>query len=157
MGVEIERKFLLRNENWRAAVTKSIPFKQGYLTNEEDFTTRIRREGDKSKLTIKYGTSGISRKEFEYDIPLVDAECFFEDRIGDTVIEKTRHYVEFSGKTWEIDEFYGLNQGLIVAEIELDSEAEEFIKPEWVGEEVSDDERYRNSVLLNNPYINWSK
>lgn len=155
MGVEIERKFLLKNENWRAAVKQSIPFKQGYLTNEDDFTTRIRREGDKNKLTIKYGKSGISRKEFEYDIPAADADSFFNDLIGDIAIEKTRHYIEHEGKTWEVDEFHGLNNGLIVAEIELDSEAEDFAKPDWLGEEVSDDDRYRNSVLLNNPYCNW--
>jgi len=156
MGIEIERKFLLKNDNWRNQVTKSIPFKQGYLTNEKDFTTRIRREGDKNKLTIKYAKSGISRKEFEYDIPFEDAECFFNDLIRDIVIEKTRHYVHFEGKTWEIDEFHGVNQGLVVAELELESETEKFIKPGWVGLDVSDDERYCNSVLLNQPYNTWS-
>lgn len=155
MAMEIERKFLIRNEQWRECVKKSVPFKQGYLTNEPDFTTRIRREGEVAKLTIKYGKSGISRKEFEYEIPLEDAEHLFDDRIQNQAISKTRHYIEFAGKLWELDEFHGDNQGLLVAEIELESESEEFEKPDWLGDEVSSDSRYQNSVLLNNPYNSW--
>ena len=155
MGIEIERKFLVTDDSWRGQGIAQ-PFRQGYLARGKGLTVRVRIAGDRALLTIKSGRKGITRDEYEYDIPVTDAEEML-DRLADgAVIAKTRTFIEFRGKTWEVDEFHGLNEGLIVAEIELDDENEAFERPPWLGAEVSDDPRYLNSALSLSPYSTWS-
>ncbi len=155
MGIEIEKKFLLRNDNWRSNVVKSIAFRQGYLAGSEKSSVRIRIEGQKANINIKGATLGVTRREYEYSIPLDDADELLSSLCDGPLIEKIRNYVMVDDKQWEIDEFRGDNEGLIVAEIELQNENEAFNKPDWLGAEVSDDKRYYNSVLVNHPYKNW--
>lgn len=155
MAVEIERKFTLKNDNWRKDVQRSQRYVQGYLAGNDRSSIRVRIAGDKANLNIKSATLGIFRQEYEYDIPLSDAEEMIETLCEKPVIDKVRHFVSFAGKTWEIDEFSGENQGLIVAEVELDSENEQITLPEWVDEDVSHDTRYYNVCLVKNPYKNW--
>lgn len=155
MGIEIERKFLIRSDAWRQGAV-GTPFRQGYLHKSEEKTVRVRLAGDRGFLTIKGSRSMLTRSEFEYEIPTADAEALLELCDG-PLIDKTRYRVDYAGHTWEIDEFYGDNQGLIVAEIELDTEETVFEKPEWIGEEVSDDPRYFNSNLSKHPYSKWEK
>ena len=156
MGVEIEKKFLLANDNWRTQVEKSIKFSQGYLVGSEKASVRVRIEADKSNINVKGATLGIRRQEFEYAIPMEDAKELLETLCDRPIIEKTRHYVYSGEHVWEIDEFSGDNEGLIVAEIELKNEDENFAMQDWLGEEVSGDKRYYNSMLIKNPYKNWS-
>lgn len=155
MAVEIERKFTLKNDNWRKDVQRSQRYVQGYLAGNDRSSIRVRIAGDKANLNIKSATLGIFRQEYEYDIPLSDAEEMIETLCEKPVIDKIRHFVSFAGKTWEIDEFSGENQGLIVAEVELYSENEQITLPEWVDEDVSHDTRYYNVCLVKNPYKNW--
>jgi CYTH domain-containing protein len=130
-------------------------FRQGYLAEGES-TVRVRVQGDKGMLTIKGKTRGLSRLEFEYAIPLQDAEHMLDELCGKPLIEKHRYlYQAANGDTWEVDEFHGENEGLIVAEIELPSEAAAYEKPEWLGEEVSHDSRYFNVNLAKHPYRHW--
>ncbi len=157
MGIEIEKKFLLANDNWRQQVHTSVQFRQGYLVGSDKSSVRIRIEGDKSNLNIKGATLGVRRQEFEYPIPMDDANELLSTLCDEPLIEKTRHYVLSGEHTWEIDEFSGDNQGLIVAEIELGHENEEFESHDWLGDEVSEDKRYYNSMLIKNPYKNWKK
>ena len=154
MSKEIERKYLLKNNDWRKLSTSSFKIKQGYLNSNIERTVRVRRIGDKALLTIKSKNEGITRSEYEYEIPVEDAISLL-DLCEKPIIEKTRSIVVFENKTWEIDEFEGENKGLIIAEIELSSENEEFIVPSWIGKEVSDDERYYNSSLILNPFCRW--
>ncbi len=155
MALEIERKFLVKKEEWkRAVIRKSTLIKQGYLSLDPERTVRIRTNNDKAFITIKGITKGISRLEFEYEIPLADANKMIET-LTDVVIEKMRHYADFDGKIWEIDEFKGANEGLMVAEIELQSENEIFSKPKWVDSEVTTDKKYANSNLILRPYSSW--
>lgn len=153
MASEIERKFLVKTNAWREGAV-GVPYVQGYLSRDPGRTVRIRRAGDKAFLTIKGITRGISRPEFEYPVPLADAEEMMKLCAG-PLIEKTRHLVLFAGKRWEVDEFHGANAGLIVAEIELAAEDEPFETPPWLGREVSDDPRYSNSRLSEHPYSEW--
>lgn len=153
MGIEIERKFLLSSEAWRDQAVGTV-FRQGYLHKSQDQTVRVRLAGDRGFLTIKSSRTLLSRAEFEYEIPALDAEAMLNLCEG-PLIEKTRYLVDFSGKTWEIDEFEGANKGLIVAELELESEEEVFVKPDWLGAEVSHDPRYFNSNLSKHPYSEW--
>ena len=156
MAVEIERKFLVKIiPSNKISVSKKI--KQGYIVKEKHQVVRVRKKGDEHFLTIKGNTIGLSRLEFEYGIPKEDANDMFEYLCGNSTIEKTRHYVEHEGHVWEIDEFHGKNQGLIVAEIELESEDETFQRPDWIGDEVSHDPRYYNMNLTTDPYENWKK
>lgn len=152
MGVEIERKFLVTGNGWQAH--PGIEFRQGYL-NEGVPTVRVRTMGERAALTIKGPTVGISRAEFEYEIPREDALAMLDDMCTGTLIEKVRRRIEFGGRTWEVDEFLGANAGLVVAEVELDSEDAEVDLPDWVGEEVSSDPRYFNSALAARPYTTW--
>ena len=155
MAREIERKFLLRDERWRAAVTRSRSLRQAYLNLEGPVSVRVRLDGVRANLNIKSATRGVTRTEFEYPIPRADAEELLEHlRVG-AVIDKTRHEVDHRGHTWEIDEFAGENAGLIVAEIELDAADADFARPPWLGEEVSDDIRYYNVELALRPYRSW--
>ncbi len=157
MAVEIERKFLLKNDKWRDHVTKSVHFKQGYFTTNKKSSIRIRIAGNKASLNIKSATLGITRNEYDYLIPLKDAEEMLELLCNKPLLEKTRHYLVYEGLEWEIDEFMGDNQGLIVAEIELKDSSQTFPRPEWIGEDVSDDPRYYNVCLTTYPYKDWNK
>jgi adenylate cyclase len=156
MGTEIERKFLVDTAAWMP-VDGGMHFKQGYLNSQNERVVRVRIEGDRGKLTIKGASLGITRAEFEYDIPLEDASLLLGNLCEQPLIEKHRHKETHGGKTWEIDVFHGENEGLIVAEIELTSEDETFERPSWAVKEVSSDPRYFNSNLQKNPYCNWSK
>lgn len=152
MAIEIERKFLLTNDNWREQISQSTRIAQGYLAT--DPTVRVRVKGNAGFLTIKgKSTDGISRAEFEYPIPAADALELL--KLCPNVLDKTRHLVEYAGFVWEIDEFHGENAGLIVAEIELPAVDTAFEKPDWVGTEVTGDVRYYNSMLSRIPYLKW--
>jgi len=129
---------------------------QGYLTSSADgMTVRVRRIGDKGFLTIKGPSTGISRPELEYEIPVDEADHMLGHFCGDRIVSKTRYVVRLDGLPWEIDEFSGRNQGLILAEIELESVDQRFEKPDWLGEEVSSDSRYYNAALAVNPHCEW--
>ena len=153
MGKEIERKFRVKKDTWRKV--KGTRYHQGYLNSAKERNVRVRTMEDKAYLTIKGIAIGASRMEFEYEIPLQDANELLEI-CEKPLIEKTRYKVQEGGFVWEVDEFFRENQGLIVAEVELESEDQEFPKPDWVGEEVTGDPRYFNSNLIKNPYTNWS-
>jgi adenylate cyclase len=155
MGVEIERKFLVDHKKWRSiAKPQGTHYRQGYVLNDSNRTIRIRVTDTQGYITIKGASEGISRKEYEYKIPAGDGIELL-DGFAKSEVEKIRYRVEFEGKLWEVDEFLGDNKGLIMAEIELGNENDEFKKPAWVTREVSDDERYYNSNLSVNPYKNW--
>jgi adenylate cyclase len=153
VGVEIERKFLLRDASWRDACVRSVRMCQGYLGGER-CSVRVRIAGERAQLNVKSRTAGAQRLEFEYELPLADAKAmlaaFCRERI-----EKTRHYVEHAGMLWEVDEFEGANLGLVVAEIELEREAQQFAMPPWIAEEVTHDLRYYNNQLARVPYSSW--
>lgn len=154
MSVEIERKFLVRNDSWKT-LGESVSMRQGYLSTHADRTVRVRIEGEKATLTIKGRSHGFSRGEWEYPIPLDEANALLNGLCERPLIEKTRTRVNHEGMVWEVDAFFGDNQGLVVAEIELESEAQTFALPDWIGEEVTGDVRYFNSSLLRNPYTSW--
>lgn len=155
MAVEIERKFLLTDDSWRQEASAPVRYCQGYLTSSEQSSVRVRIQGDKAFLNIKSATLGVSRQEYEYAIPLDDAEKILDDLCNKPLIEKNRYFIKRGSHTWEIDEFLGDNEGLVVAELELQSENELFDKPVWVAEEVSDDARYYNVCLVTHPYKDW--
>ena len=155
MAIEIEHKFLLANENWRQQVHKSVLFRQGYLSSETTSSIRVRISDKSAWLNIKSATIGTERHEFEYEIPLLDANEILDMLCKKPIIEKTRHIVINEGNTWEIDEFEGDNIGLIVAEIELPEVGAVFSKPNWLGAEVTSDLRYYNNNLANHPYSVW--
>ena len=156
MATEIERKFLVLNEDWRGIVESNMQIVQAYLATNEFSSTRIRIQNDKANINIKSATLGISRTEFEYAIPVDDAQLMIDELCVKPAIEKTRYIVIHMQHTWEIDVFSGDNEGLIVAEIELSSPDEAFEKPSWLGEEVSHDKRYYNVCLIENPYKTWN-
>ena len=153
MGLEIERKFLVRNDSWRTV--EGIPFRQGYLNSNLHRVVRVRTMGEQAVLTVKGLNTGAVRHEFEYEIPVDDANDILDNLCERPLIEKMRYKVEFAGHTWEIDEFAGDNAGLVVAELELQAVDEPFEKPDWLGEEVTDDPRYFNSNLVSRPYTTW--
>lgn len=157
MATEIERKFLLLSDSWLSDIDSKLHIVQGYLATNEFSSTRIRIQDDKANINIKSATLGITRTEFEYAIPLDDALLMLNDLCIKPVIEKTRYTVRQQHHTWEIDVFSGDNEGLIVAEIELSSPDEAFVKPSWLGEEVSNDVRYYNVCLAKTPYKTWSR
>ncbi|MEC4986676.1 MAG: CYTH domain-containing protein [Oscillatoria sp. PMC 1068.18] len=154
MPLEIERKFLVKNDDWRKLATGTI-YRQGYLTRTPEKTVRIRVVGKQGYLTIKGKSSGNSRPEFEYSIPVEDAEEMLANLCEKPLIEKTRYKLNQGELIWEIDEFAGENQGLIIAEVELENENQVIELPGWLGEEVTDDPRYYNANLVSNPYCNW--
>lgn len=154
MAKEIERKFLITGEAWRE-LAKGTSYRQGYLSTVKERTVRVRTIDDKGFLTIKGITVGATRAEYEYEISAADANEMLDDLCEQPIIEKNRYKVPLDGFTWEIDEFGGVNDGLIVAEVELESEDQAFNKPDWIGEEVTGDPRYFNSNLIANPYSNW--
>lgn len=153
MGQEIERKFLPVGEQWRLS-GEGVLYRQGYICSGP-VTVRIRTAGDKGFLTVKGPTQGLARAEFEYAVPFSDAQIMLETLAEKPLIEKRRYSIPYAGLIWEVDEFFGFNQGLIVAEVELESEDQPFVKPPWIGREVTDDPRYRNSALVKFPYTLW--
>jgi len=156
MGTEIEHKFLLTGDGWKAHIVRTEHYRQGYLANNERCSVRVRIGGDQAWLNIKSATLGTSRSEFDYPVPVTDAGQILADLCARPIIEKTRHFVEHEGHLWEIDVFEGDNEGLIVAEIELSAEGEDFVRPDWVGEDVSHERRYYNSALVEHPYREWA-
>ncbi len=153
MAVEIERKFLVTGDEWRRGV--GAHFRQGYLNRDKTRTVRVRIAGDQAFLTIKGVTTGASRLEFEYRIPVDEAQQLLRLCDG-PLVEKIRRVILHEGHSWEVDEFLGDNAGLVVAEIELQAEHEPFTKPAWLGAEVTHDARYFNSSLAISPYCQWS-
>lgn len=152
MGSEIERKFRV-DPSWQPP-NEGTAFEQGYLNSHAERTVRVRVEGERARLTVKSKTTGITRHEFEYEIPLDNARVMLAI-CEQPIITKRRHVVMHEGKKWEVDVFAGDNAGLVVAELELASEDEAFAKPPWVREEVSDDPRYYNANLVKHPYTKW--
>ncbi len=162
MTIEIERKFLLANDGWRAGVERSEPIAQGYLVGAQALraglahaSVRVRIAGERAWLNVKAATPGIARAEFEYPIPLDEAKAMLAT-LCDGVLEKTRHYLRFDGTLFEIDEFAGDNAGLVVAEVELPAVDAPFPRPPWLGSEVSTLVRYYNVNLIAHPYRQWS-
>ncbi|MDT8421914.1 MAG: CYTH domain-containing protein [Desulfuromonadales bacterium] len=153
MGVEIERKFLVKGKPW--ASLQGTHYRQGYLTTDPQRTVRVRIAGDRGLLTIKGESRGASRSEFEYPIPLTDAEQMLDELCSQPQIEKVRYCLEHAGLTWEIDVFRGDNAGLVIAEIELDDDDQQVELPPWVGHEVTDDSRFYNASLAEHPLATW--
>ena len=155
MANEIERKFLVKGE-FKNIASKETRIVQGYLSSVPERTVRVRIKGDKGFITIKGigNTSGASRYEWEKEIPTSEVEELLKI-CEPGVIDKTRYLVKVDNHTFEVDEFYGENQGLTVAEIELSTESEAFVKPEWLGDEVTGDTKYYNSMLMKNPFTKW--
>jgi adenylate cyclase len=163
MGIEIERKFRVTGDSWRLAADKVVRIAQGYLNDaaavesgRQRSSVRVRIAGDQAFLNIKSRELGHTRQEFDYEIPLADAEALLALCVGGR-IDKHRHYVEHAGHLWEVDEFHGGNQGLVVAELELGDAGEAFDKPDWLGAEVTELRRYYNLALAERPYSNWSE
>ena len=154
MGVEIEHKFLVRGDAWKAQ-GEPVLIRQGYLSSHPERVVRVRIYGDEAFMTIKSKSVGISRGEWEYPLPLADAQEFLERLCEQPIIEKYRRRIGHGGFTWEVDEFLGVNAGLVVAEIEVPSEDQAFERPDWVGDEVTDDPRYLNSNLISHPFSAW--
>ena len=154
MAQEIERKFLVMGDAWRK-LAEGVVYRQGYLSTVKERTVRVRSEGDKGYLTVKGITIGAKRTEFEYAIPVADADAMLEELCVQPLIEKTRCKIPFEGLIWEVDEFVGDNEGLVVAEVELGNEDQEIRLPEWIGDEVTDDPRYFNTNLVAHPYKSW--
>ena len=151
--IEIERKYLVTNNNYKSGTP--IRISQGYICSEENRVVRVRIKGDKAYLTIKNATIGFARNEYEYEIPVADAKAILHNTCQQPIIDKTRYILEHKGFIWEIDEFHGDNEGLVVAEIELENKNQQFELPDFIGEEVTDDARYYNACLFKNPYKNW--
>ena len=157
MAQEIERKFLIVSDAWKQQVSRRDSYRQGYLSGGEKCSIRVRINNDKAFLNIKSATLGIQRIEYEYEIPFDDGMEMLQQFCAGAVIEKTRYFVPVRDHVWEVDVFDGANAGLVVAEIELGAVDEEFVRPEWLGEEVSDDPRYYNVCLVEHPYCDWDK
>ena len=152
MATEIERKFCVEGTSWRQG--NSVRLSQGYLNRDKHRTVRVRIAGDEAFLTVKSVRQGVTRGEFEYAIPVADAEQLLKLSDG-PVVEKNRHVIVHEGSKWEVDEFLGDNAGLVIAEIELTSEDQPFSRPAWLGREVTHDNRYYNSNLAAHPYKEW--
>jgi adenylate cyclase len=156
MAIEIERKYLIDLEKLNK-LPKGLDIKQGYINTADKTAVRVRTKGNRGYLTIKGENKGASRLEFEYEIPLKEANEMLEKLCKKPIIDKTRYIIEHDKHIWEIDIFYGDNDGLIVAEVELSFEDEDIVLPNWVKEEVTDDVRYYNSNLMDHPYKDWEK
>ena len=155
MAKEIERKFLVKGDTWRA-LANGTTYRQGYLNSAKERTVRVRTTDKKAFLTIKGITVGATRPEYEYEIPFDEGQAMLESLAEKPLIEKKRYKIPTEGATWEIDEFLGDNKGLIIAEIELANENQVFERPAWLGEEVTGDPRYYNSSLIRKPFTRWS-
>ena len=161
MPIEIERKFLVTNDAWRAAAHEVVPMAQGYINDRASMdggaqraSVRVRIAGAEAFLNIKSREAGHTRQEFEYPIPVADGRALLALCVGG-LIDKRRHYVSHGGHLWEVDEFLGDNAGLVVAEIELEAADERFEHPPWLGVEVTDDARYYNLALASHPFTRW--
>ena len=162
MGIELERKFLVAGDGWRAAAREVVPMAQGYINDmgamdrgEQKASVRVRIQGDAAYRNLNSRELGHTRQEFDYPIPVEDARALMALSVGG-VVDKRRHYVRFEGHLWEVDEFLGDNAGLVVAEIELDHADEAFVKPAWIGKQVTDAARYYNLALASRPYSAWT-
>jgi CYTH domain-containing protein len=153
MALEIERKFLVKKDNWRNG--QGTMYRQGYLNSDKNRNVRVRVIDDRGYLTVKGISNGATRVEYEYEIPKAEADAMLDYLCEKPLITKKRFKIEFKGFVWEVDEFFGDNQGLIIAELELESEDQVFIKPEWIGEEVTGDPKYFNANLIHHPYSTW--
>ena len=151
---EIERKFLVRSDGWKN-LAPGTRLRQGYLSSSHHATVRVRSAGDVGFLTVKGTRSGISRTEYEYEIPVADANFMIESLCDQRMVEKTRYRIEHEGLVWEVDEFHADNAGLVTVEVELQREDQPFSKPDWVGRDVSMEVRYANSSLAERPYRDW--
>jgi adenylate cyclase len=157
VAIEIERKFLVTGEGWRAGAARAVPMRQGYLSGEDGrASVRVRIEGERANLNIKAAVVGSTRAEYEYPIPAGDARSLL-DTLCIGVLQKTRHFVPQDGLTWEVDVFEGANAGLVVAEIELARADQPFARPGWLGPEVTGDRRYYNHHLALHPYSTWDR
>ena len=157
MPIEIERKFLVLNDDWRKEADKAIPMRHGYLTELGGrASVRVRIEGTVGKLNIKAAVAGAARAEYEYEIPAAEAEEILSTLCSGLIL-KTRHYIEREGLTWEIDVFEGDNAGLVVAEVELEAVDQVFARPSWLGRELTEEPRYYNNALARRPYAQWSE
>ncbi len=156
MGIEIERKFLVTSDAWRA-LGVAVPIRQGYLCVDAERTVRVRTLGSRARLTVKGRAreGELARSEFEYDVPFADAEAMLDTLCVRPLLEKTRTTITAGILHWEVDEFFGDNAGLVVAEVVLVSADQAFALPEWVGAEVSHDARYFNANLIALPYSRW--
>jgi len=154
MAIEIERKFLVTNNSWQEGA-EGTAYKQGYILNSVTNTVRVRVAGNKGILTIKGQANDLTRPEYEYEIPLNDAEEMLSSLCAKPLIEKTRYKLTVANHVWDVDVFHADNQGLVIAEIELSYEQEAFNKPDWLGQEVTGDERYFNAYLVRHPYSSW--
>lgn len=154
MGIEIERKFLVKSSEWKS-LGKRIFYQQGYLLSDKNRTIRIRTIEDKGFITIKSSVLGISRNEFEYEIPVEEARVILETLCEKPFIKKYRTKIQLNELVWEVDEFIDENDGLVIAEVELENENQKIDIPNWIGEEVSGDKKYFNSMLVKNPFTNW--
>jgi adenylate cyclase len=155
MPVEIERKFLVDGDAWRSGVRRRELFRQGYLAGSAACSVRVRVAGDRAWLGLKGRVQGATRLEYEYEIPLHEGNEILDALCAEGRLEKWRHWVPYAGHEWEVDEFLGANAGLVVAELELDDEAEAFARPSWLGAEVTHDIRYFNSHLASRPWTQW--
>jgi adenylate cyclase len=155
MGIEIERKFRLQNDSWRAEISASTLLRQGYLANTARASVRVRIAGPQAWLSVKAMSASIARAEYEYLIPVEEAQQMLATLCEGPLIEKWRHRVLHGPSEWEIDEFLGENAGLVIAELELKTEEECFVRPAWLGSEVTSEERYYNFRLAQYPYRLW--
>lgn len=154
MPAEIERKFLVKGDSWRK-LAEGSRYVQGYISTAKQATVRVRIVGNQGYLTIKGATVQYSRSEFEYPIPVTDAQEMLDTLCDRPLIEKTRYKIAYGNLIWEIDEFEGINKGLIIAEVELTDEKQQIELPDWIGEEVSDNPKYYNSNLVKHPFSQW--
>ncbi|MEQ8465867.1 CYTH domain-containing protein [Coleofasciculus sp. E1-EBD-02] len=154
MAIEIERKFLVKGDQWRT-LGQGMLYRQGYISTQNLTTVRVRLVGDQGYLTIKGKTENFSRVEYEYPIPGSDAQEMLETLCDRPLIEKTRYRIECQGLVWEVDEFIGENEGLIFAEVELTQENQDVDLPDWIGKEVTGDPNYYNANLVRHPFSQW--
>lgn len=154
MAKEIERKFLVIANTWRESATGEV-YRQGYLCTDKERTVRVRTKGNRGYLTIKGMLVGATRTEFEYEIPVAEANEMLDDLCEHPIIEKKRYTIHHRGMVWEVDEFEGMNKGLVIAEVELDERNQRITLPDWVGKEVTQDPRYYNANLTKKPYTTW--
>jgi adenylate cyclase len=154
MAQEIERKFLVRTDRW-SPPQNGVRYRQGYLSTVKERTVRVRTAADKAFLTVKGVNVGAARPEYEYEIPWADANEMLDHLCERPLIEKIRYRIPYQGKVWEVDEFEGVNQGLLTAEVELKSEDEQVAIPPWAGQEVTGDPRYYNANLIAHPFSEW--
>ncbi len=159
MAKEIERKFLVHGEPWSKQKLQGLELKQGYLSTDPNRTVRVRTTCERAYITIKANVKekSFTRLEYEYEIPLDEAKLILTTLVNKPLIEKIRYHIPYAGMIWDVDVFLGENAGLVLAEIELTSETQEFAKPNWVGAEVTADNRYFNSYLVEKPFSTWNE